>query len=119
MRSTLVTGLSDTRSFEVTAERSTDHAVRAVLATPSMIGLIEWVCLDTTTEHIEEGEATVGIHVCVSHEASVLVGESIEIQVTLREIEGRKLLFDVEVLGPRGRVSAGTHRRAVIRLPAT
>ena len=117
MKATLVPGLSNVRSFDVSPDRSTDHAVRAVLATPSMIGLIEWVCLEATTEHIDDGEATVGIHVCVSHEASVLVGEAIEIRVALREIDGRKLTFDSEVLGPRGRVSVGTHRRAVIKLP--
>jgi hypothetical protein len=38
------------------------------------IGLIEQTCLTTAQEHLEEGETTVGIHVCVSHSASVSAG---------------------------------------------
>ena len=48
----------------------------------------------------------------------MLVGESIEISAELRTIEGRKLTFGVEVTGPRGRVSEGTHQRTVIRMPS-
>jgi fluoroacetyl-CoA thioesterase len=118
MRESLVTGLTNRMNFEVTPERTTDHAVTSVLATPSMIGLIEWACFAVTADHVDPGETTVGTHVCVSHEAAVLVGESIEISAELRTIEGRKLTFGVEVTGPRGRVSEGTHQRTVIRMPS-
>jgi fluoroacetyl-CoA thioesterase len=117
VKETLAPGLSGRMSFEVTAERTTDHAVTAVLATPSMIGLIEWACFGVTADHVDRGETTVGTHVCVSHESAVMVGESIDISAELRTVEGRKLTFGVEVTGPRGRVSEGTHQRTVIRLP--
>jgi fluoroacetyl-CoA thioesterase len=118
VKDSLVPGLSNKMSFEVTPDRSTDHAVRSVLATPSMIGLIEWACFGVTSEHVDTGETTVGTHVCVSHEAAVMVGESIDISAELLTVEGRKLTFGVEVTGPRGRVSEGTHQRAVIRIPS-
>ncbi len=119
MKPTLVVGLSGRETHEVTAERTTDHAARPVLATPSMIGLMEWTCLNVTAEHVDPDEATVGIHVCVSHEAPVMLGESIDIAARLARINGRKMTFDIEITGPRGRVSTGTHQRAVIKLPAT
>ena len=114
MQPTIVPGLTNHQHHEVTDKLTTGHAGPAVLATPSMIGLIEWCCLEATAELLDEGEATVGIHVCVSHEAPVSVGESIDINVELTEVDGRKLLFDVTVDGPRGTVSRGTHRRAVV-----
>ncbi len=114
----LAPGLTNTMTFEVTADRITDHAAAAVLATPAMIGLIEWTCFGVTADLVAEGETTVGTHVCVSHEAPVMQGESIDISAELLTIEGRKLTFGVEVTGPRGRVSAGTHQRAVIKLPS-
>jgi fluoroacetyl-CoA thioesterase len=114
---TIVTGLRGRQTHEVTPERTTGHAARSVLATPSMIGLIEWACFAVTADLVDKGETTVGTHVCVSHEAAVVVGESVDIGVELTSIEGRKLTFAVEVTGPRGRVSTGTHQRAVIRLP--
>jgi fluoroacetyl-CoA thioesterase len=118
VKQSLVPGLSGRMSFEVTADRTTDHAVHAVLATPAMIGLIEWACFGVTAEHVDAGETTVGTHVCVSHEAAVMQGESIDISAELITVEGRKLTFGVEVTGPRGRVSEGTHQRAVIRVPS-
>ena len=116
MRPTLVTGLTGSANHEVTTKWSTDHAFHPVLATPSMIGLIEWACFAVTADHVDEGETTVGTHVCVSHESSVALGEHIGIAVELAEVDGRKLTFEVVVTGPRGRVSAGTHQRAVISL---
>lgn len=119
MKSTLVVGLSGRKTCEVTPEHTTDHAARPVLATPSMIGLMEWTCLEVTADHIDADEATVGIHVCVSHESAVMLGELIDIAVELTEISGRKMTFRTLITGPRGRVSEGTHQRAVIKLPAT
>ena len=118
MKPSLVAGLEGQASHEVTEQHTTGHVARAVLATPSMIGLIEWACFAVTADHVDPDETTVGTHVCVSHEASVVLGETIDIEVALREVQGRKLTFDVEVTGPRGRVSAGTHQRAVIRIPS-
>jgi fluoroacetyl-CoA thioesterase len=118
VKDTLVTGLTNRMTFEVTSDRITDHAAAAVLATPAMIGLIEWTCFGVTADEVDAGETTVGTHVCVSHEAPVMQGESIDISAELLKIDGRKLTFGVEVTGPRGRVSEGTHQRAVIRMPS-
>ncbi|MCU1376206.1 MAG: putative thioesterase [Actinomycetia bacterium] len=110
-------GLTGSATHEVAANHTTGHVGRSVLATPSMIALIEWACSAVTADLVDPGETTVGTHVCVSHESSVVLGERIDIAVELRSVEGRKLTFGVEVTGPRGRVSEGTHQRAVIRLP--
>jgi len=116
VKATLVTGLTGSANHEVVEKYTTAHAAHPVLATPSMIGLIEWACFAVTADHVDEGETTVGTHVCVSHESGVALGEHIGIAVELIEVAGRKLTFDVVVTGPRGRVSAGTHQRAVISL---
>lgn len=117
MKASLVPGLTNRMTFEVNADRITDHAAAAVLATPAMIGLIEWTCFGATADHVDPGETTVGTHVCVSHEAPVMQGESIDINAELVKVEGRKMTFAVQVTGPRGRVSEGTHQRAVITMP--
>ena len=53
---------------------------------------------------------------CVSHRAAALEGEEVVIHCRLTQVERRRLTFDVEVDGPRGRVSEGTHERAVVSL---
>ena len=116
MKPDVTIGMTNSMTHVVEERHTTGHTSQSVLATPEMIGLIEWACLAVTQPYMED-EATVGIHVCVSHESAVMLGESITVDVELAAIEGRKMTFDVEVTGPRGRVSTGTHRRAVIPLP--
>jgi fluoroacetyl-CoA thioesterase len=81
-----------------------------------MIGLIEGTCLVSVRNQLDTGETTVGTHVCVSHDAAVLEGEQFVIRCRLDKVDRRRLTFAVEVDGPRGQVSRGTHQRAVIRL---
>lgn len=116
MKDSLAPGLTNESRHTVTRDMSAPHLPRPVLATPTMISLIEGTCLMATRDHLDEGETTVGTHVCVSHESGVGEGEEFVIRCRLVEIERRRLNFDVEVDGPRGPVSRGTHQRAVVSL---
>jgi fluoroacetyl-CoA thioesterase len=116
MRDTLAVGLEGTATHTVTAAMAPGHLPRVVLSTPAMIGLIEGCCLQTAQPHLDDGETTVGTHVCVSHSGAVLDGETFEVRVRLAEIVKRRLNFEVTVVGPRGAVSEGTHQRAVVSL---
>jgi fluoroacetyl-CoA thioesterase len=114
MQESLAPGIEDTRDYEVVADMSPAHLPAPVLSTPSMIGLIEGTCLGLTQRHLDDGETSVGTHVCVSHEAAVNVGEHVTVWCQLKTREKRRLEFAVRVDGPRGQVSTGTHQRAVI-----
>ncbi len=116
MKDTLVAGISNETRHSVTKDMSAPHLPMVVLSTPTMVGLIEGCCLLAATPHLDEGEVTVGTHVCVSHEAAVNEGEEFVIRCRLASVEKRRLNFDVEVDGPRGQVSKGTHQRAVVDL---
>ena len=114
VKESLVPGISNDAHHTVTKEMSAPHLPVAVLSTPTLVGLIEGCCLLAATPHLTEGETTVGTHVCVSHDAAVYEGEQFEIRCRLASIEKRRLNFQVEVEGPRGLVSRGTHQRAVV-----
>jgi fluoroacetyl-CoA thioesterase len=116
MKDSLTTGVEGRTRHTVTSDMSPRHLPRVVLSTPTMIQLIEMTCLHAAQEHLDDGETTVGTHVCVSHEAAVLEGEDFDIVGRLTEINRRRLTFDVEVTGPHGVVSRGTHQRAVVSL---
>jgi fluoroacetyl-CoA thioesterase len=116
MKDTLKVGVAREARYTVTREMAPPHLPRIVLSTPSMISLIEGTCLAAGQEHLDDGETTVGTHVCVSHLAAVGEGEEIVVRCRLTTIQRRRLTFDVEVDGPRGRVSDGTHQRAVVSL---
>jgi predicted thioesterase len=116
VKDTLVAGISNETNHTVTKAMSPVHLPIVVLSTPTMIGLIEGTCLNSVAGHLDEGETTVGTHVCVSHEAAVREGEQFVITSRLTSIDRRRLKFDVEVEGPSGTVSRGTHERAVVQL---
>ena len=114
MKETLATGIGREATHTVTPEMAPPHLPVKVLSTPSMIQLIEGTCLQAAQEHLDEGETTVGTHVCVSHSGAAAAGEEVVVTCRLETIEKRRLTFAVEVRSPRGTISEGTHQRAVI-----
>ncbi|MCE2392379.1 MAG: thioesterase [Proteobacteria bacterium] len=114
MKDTLKAGIANEASYEVTEDLSPPHLPVKVLSTPSMIQWIEGTCLMTAQPHLDEGETTVGVHVCVSHSGPARAGERVQVRVRLKEIRKRRLVFETEVHAPQGVISEGTHERSVI-----
>ncbi len=114
MKETLAPGIEHEATFTVTPEMSPAHLPVVVLATPIMVGLIEETCLNSVTAHLDDGETTVGTHVCVSHTGAAREGEEVRVTCRLAKVDRRRLTFEVEVHAPAGRISDGTHERAVL-----
>lgn len=110
----MVVGIAGEQTYTVTEDMKPGHIPVAVISTPSMIGLIEGTCLMTAAAHLDDGEVTVGTHVCVSHSGAAMAGEDVVVTCTLDTIEKRRLTFGVKVTAPSGVISEGTHQRAVI-----
>jgi fluoroacetyl-CoA thioesterase len=116
VKASLQSGLTADMTCTVAEDMSPPHLPVKVLSTPAMIGLIERTCFACVQPHLDDTETTVGTHVNVSHTGSVRAGEGIKVDARLTDVNKRRLLFRVEVTGPRGSVSTGTHERAVIDL---
>jgi fluoroacetyl-CoA thioesterase len=114
MLDSLTSGIESEKEFTITDEMGTGHTGTIVLSTPSMIGLMEGLCLDAVTPHLAEGESTVGIHVCVSHVASSVAGETVTVRCRISEVDRRRLTFDVSAHVGDRLLGEGTHKRAVI-----
>jgi fluoroacetyl-CoA thioesterase len=115
MKSSLQSGVAGTATYTVTAEMSPPHLPTKVLSTPSMVQLIEATCLQTAQLHLDEGETTVGTHVCVSHAASAAAGEDVVVTCELTEIDRRRLEFTIRVTSGDKVLSEGTHQRFVVK----
>ena len=114
MRDSLKNGLSGSARYTVTEDMSPPHLPNKVLSTPDMIRLIEGTCLQTAQEHLDDGETTVGIHVCVSHSAAAAAGEEVEVRCELTERDRKRLVFTTEVTCGDRTLSEGTHQRFVV-----
>jgi fluoroacetyl-CoA thioesterase len=90
------------------------QAMPAVFATGFLVGLVEWTCIQALTPHLEPGEQSLGIRVDLSHEAPTPPGETVTVEVSVQEVAGRRVVFDVEARDPSALVCRGRHERAVI-----
>jgi fluoroacetyl-CoA thioesterase len=114
MKDSLAPGIELERSLEVTDDMAPAHLPAKVLSTPSMVGMIEGVCLQAAQPHLDPGETTVGTHISISHTGPAQSGERVVVRSRLIKREKRRLTFEVEVRSPRGPISQGTHERAVV-----
>lgn len=86
-----------------------DASWPAVFSTPAMIGMMELASSRAVRSALPPGSITVGVRIEVDHLKAVPVGATVVAMSKLVEIEGRRLIFEVEarngaeVIG-RGRV---------------
>jgi predicted thioesterase len=118
MKDTLKPGMTAEQTITTTPEMGITHLgpnAPRMFSTPSMIQLMEGTCVQFLTLHMDEGEQTVGFHIDVKHLAPTKIGQKVTAKVTLKEINGRRLLLDVEAHNEDGtKVGEGIHERAVV-----
>jgi predicted thioesterase len=114
----LAPGLSFTHEFVVDESLMTDvggSVGNPVLATPRMIGRMEYTCMQAVWPALPEGATCVGFEVCIKHVASAPLGGACVCEAELTDvIDGRKLRFNVEVTHDGRTIGVGTHERRII-----
>ena len=77
-----------------------------VFATPAVVAYMEMAACYAVNGLLEEGLSTVGTRIDIAHiKAS-----------TLKEIDGRRLVFDVTARDSKGEIANGTHERFIIKV---
>jgi len=116
-------GLTGRLEYVVPAERTVPYllpeaeeftVLPEVLATGYLVGIVEWACMLALAGHLDDDEATLGVHVDVSHEAPSPPGAPVTVEVELTAVDGRTLTFAVQARDDVAVISRGTHRRTVI-----
>lgn len=85
-----------------------------VYATPAMIALMEGAAVIAMSKSLTPEEATVGVRVEVEHIAATPLNKKITAKATLIEIDGRRLVFEVEAHDEDKLIGKGLHERAII-----
>ena len=110
-------GIKNEKSIVVTDEVTASKVGSGLLpvyATPSMIALMEGTCAESVQPYLAEGEGTVGVAVDIKHIAATPVGMTVRCESLLKEVNGKKLVFEVNVYDDKGLVGTGIHKRAII-----
>jgi len=89
-----------------------------VFATGFMVGLMEWACLMAILPHLDwPTEQSVGTHVNLSHSAATPPGLEVTARAKLVDVDGRRLVFEIEADDGVDTICKGTHERFVINAP--
>jgi fluoroacetyl-CoA thioesterase len=90
-------------------------AMPEVFATGFMVGLLEWACIKCINPHIDwPNEMTLGTHIDVSHLAATPPGMEVTANVELIEVDGKRLVFQVEAHDGVDLISKGRHERYIV-----
>jgi predicted thioesterase len=82
-----------------------------VFATPFMVALMEEAARNAVESQLPQGTITLGGRIDLKHLAPSPLGFEGTARAELKEIEGPKLTFEVEILDPMERVGEGVHVR--------
>ncbi len=84
-----------------------------VFATPAMVALMENAAMSAVADELPEGSTTVGAMMNTTHIKPSAVGDTVSAAV-LKEVEGRKLTFEVRAQDSKGVIGEGTHVRYIV-----
>ena len=80
-----------------------------VFATPAMVALMENAAMSAVADELPEGSTTVGAMMNTTHIKPSAVGDTVSATAVLKEVEGRKLTFEVRAQDSKGVIGEGTH----------
>jgi fluoroacetyl-CoA thioesterase len=121
MKSTLQAGVTSTRTVDVDRERTIDFMGEQarVYATPMLVRDIEVTCRELLLEHLDAGEDSVGTRVELDHLAATLMGMHVDLTVTIVEVKGRAVTFEVSGRDSVEAICRGRHQRFVVDIKTT
>ncbi len=116
MKDTLVAGISTTAKIKIDQERTIAFMgdQGRVYSTPSMVLDIEYTARNWLMDYLDEGEDTVGTHVSVDHIGATVEGDTIEVTITVNEVNGRAISMSAHVKDSLEDVGKGAHNRFVV-----
>ena len=90
-----------------------------VYSTPNLLYDIEMACRALLLEYSDQGQDSVGTRVELDHIGATLEGMWVDIQISVSEIKGRAVNFDVQITDPLEKVAMGKHSRFIVDLAQT
>lgn len=121
MKNTLQAGVSGNATVDIDRDRTIDFMGEKarVYATPMLVRDLEVACRELLLEHLDPGEDSVGTRVELDHLAATLMGMRVELALSIAEIKGRAVTFEVTGSDGVDTICRGKHTRFVVDVKTT
>ena len=121
MKNTLQAGVTGSTTLEVDRERTIDFMGEKarVYATPMLVRDVEIACRELLLKHLDPGEDSVGTRVELDHMAATLMGMRVDLTVSIAEVKGRAVTFDIAGRDSVEPICRGHHQRFVVDVKKT
>jgi fluoroacetyl-CoA thioesterase len=121
MKNSLQAGVTGSATVDVDRERTIDFMGEKarVYATPMLVRDIEMACRDLLGKHLDPGEDSVGTRVELDHLAATLMGMRVELTLSVAEVKGRAVTFDIAGSDSVEPICRGRHARFVVDVKKT
>jgi fluoroacetyl-CoA thioesterase len=105
-------------SFELKVDERycTQRGDYRIFSTPNMVLLLEMAAIEALKPFLGDGSISVGTRVEVQHLAPTLQGMKVRAEAIAREVDGRRIVFDVDIYDDVERVGSAVHERYVLDL---
>jgi predicted thioesterase len=110
-------GSSHTIKRRVEPEHSADKHGNPgidVFTTPLLCEWSEEAAVLAVQDQLDPGMITLGTRIDLKHLVATPIGMMVRVTATLKEIDGRKLLFAVEAYDEKEKISECTHERFIV-----
>ena len=118
MKSDLRTGLTHTQRLVVDRDRTIGFMGEAmrVYSTPRMVSDIEITCKDFLAQYLTDEQNSVGVRVEIDHLGPALLDTWVDVNITVTEVDRRKVTFEAEVRDALDVIGKAKHIRFVVEL---
>jgi predicted thioesterase len=114
MTQTLGPGASAVLEWVVEEKHCTQRGDQLIFSTPNLVLLLEEAAIKALEPYLEAGQGSVGARVDVAHLAPTPVGMRVRATASVREIDRRRVTFEVVVEDEVERIGEASHDRFVI-----
>ncbi len=85
-----------------------------VLATPAVAALMEQASQESVASVLAENETTVGISLNMKHIKATGLGKEVYAKSVLKEVDGRRLVFEVDAYEDEVKIASAVHERFIV-----
>ena len=121
VKDSLKAGVTGSATVSIDRDRTIDFMGEKarVYATPMLVRDIEIACRDLLGRHLDAGEDSVGTRVELDHLAATLMGMTVELALTIVEVKGRAVSFEVSGRDDVEPICRCRHQRFVVDVATT